>query len=330
MYQPVYKIPVFVWIAVGFAFMLMLACRQSTKHQAQSAVKKAPSFKVFPLDAGDGSPVADKMLNPVVMYPCPVYTQPDSASNKFTTLPILTSLQIKGRVERSYKDTVKTGNKPAYLSNASSIWYQVLIKGKQGYISEKNIAKFTFTDSVRKVTYLIGISTRTDTGGAVRAVLKYDLQRQQLLSKVDIPANNSGNFSVVTIKNTTLKNVSYLLRVDENMEYGGGGQTSQLIADGGAGLVAFPQTNIGYDDGDGLRQNVLYVPAKGDDGVLRFYIDGDIYNHWQWSAYYVKAWNAYGKPADEILMYTTQKGQSVLDKNNQPVILKNHQPSLKV
>jgi|GEM_PF-6692158 len=329
MCNPGFKIPVLVRTTVGFAFVLILACRQPVKHQSLSVVKKLPSFKVFPLDAGDGSPVADKMLNPVVMYPCPVYLQPDSVSNQLETLPVLSVLQIKGRVERSYKDTVKNGNKSAYLSNAASIWYQVLIGGRQGYISEKNIAKFTFADSIQKVIYLIGISARTDTGSAMRTVLKYNMQRRQLLSKVNFPANNSGNFSVAIVKNTALKNVSYLLRVDENMEYSGGGQTSQLVADGGDGLIAFPQTNIAYDDGDGLLQNVLYIPAKGNDGALRFYIDGDIRNHLGWSAYYVKAWDVYGIPANEILMYTSQKGQSVLDRNNQPVILKNYQPKFK-
>lgn len=330
MHQPHQKIPFLLFIAVGIILMGQYACRQPVKYQTKISPQKQPAFKVFPLDSGSKSPVADKMQNPVVIHNCPVYVLPDTSSQQIASLDILTPLNLKGRVERYYQDTAKTEGRSAYLTNGSRIWYQVEVGKKQGYVAEKYVAKSTFTDTAHHTTYLFGVSVPADTGGFVRSILKYDTQHLQLLSQVNAPANNTGNFKVVEMGKTVLKDVSHLFRIDEDMEYNGGSQATVLIADGDTGLVAFPQTNIGFDDGEGLRQNVLYAPAKGDDGVLKFYIDGDIHNHLQWGAFAVPAWSVYGIPASEILMYSIWRGQRDLNKNNEPIVEKGGKQKFRV
>jgi len=276
----------------------------------------------------------DFVINPMTMGPIALYGQPDTLSQVKEILPAFASFKrlgyitINGEVQ---KPGLRPGD-PPYTQLTSITWYRIRTDdGKEGYLHYvgDNIAKYTFTDTTRHVKYLVGpyLADKKDYDWKM-GFFKFDMATQKITGKVSCDLLGESTEKIEVMKQLPLSNVQFAINFSQHADFCGGGESYEIIVDTPMGLTKLPECYNSFEDGDYSTVNIdaVYLPVIGSNGQITLFGNGlamqpadTIGFKPDTLAYPANA----TMPINSVIVRTTELGEVYVDKDGDPINLKN-------
>jgi len=320
--------------------LLGTACKHEKKYmKAKRKPKPAPVITAEPsrkLDSASFSKDDDNdfVIDPMTMGPIALYGQPDTLTPVKEILPAfmpfkrLGYITINGEVQRP---GLRPGD-PPYTQMTSITWYRIRTDdGKEGYLHYvgENIAKYTFTDTARHVKYLAGpyLADKKNHDWKM-GFFKFDMAAQKITDKVSCEFLGEAQEKIEVMKQLSLSNVQFAINYSQHAEFCGGGESYEIIVDTPTGLTKLPGYLNTFDDGDYsiLNGDAVYFPIAGSNGRVTLYGNGLVVQHTDTTGFKPDtfAYDANATlPINNVIVRTTELGEVYVDKDGDPITLKN-------
>ena len=325
-------------------FIVMIVCGAACNHE-KGYVKTKRKPKPVPVITADPGLKLDStsfskdddndfVIDPMTMGPIELYTQPDTLTPVEEILPAFTPFKRLGYVTITgevKKPGLKPGD-PPYTQFTSITWYRIRTdNGKEGYLHYvgDNIAKYTFTDTVRQVKYLVGtyVADRKNHDWKM-GFFKFDMATQKITDKVSCDLLGESQEKIELMKKLPLSNVQLAINFSQHADFCGGGESYEIIVDTPTGLTKLPECYNSFDDGDYSVVNVdaVYIPVVGGNGQVTLYGNG-LMSLPADTAGFKPDTLAYpanaAVPINNVIVRTTELGEMCVDKDGDPITLKN-------
>jgi hypothetical protein len=137
---------------------------------------------------------------------------------------------------------------------------------------------------------------------------------------------NDAVLDVMLIKGHLLPGVKSMIKIVGHADMCGGGQTTVYLAEAGRKLVALPDAFQAYDDSGAIFNEWIFLPRQSAQG--QWTLKTDTLGEQGSGSLKILTDLPTKLSAEQLIAYTYIDGHLAIDKNNQPVILKNRRSKL--
>jgi hypothetical protein len=327
-------------IIIGM-IVLGTACKHEKKGyvKAKRKPKPAPVITTNPdrkLDSASFSKDDDNdfVIDPMTIGPIALYGQPDTLTPVKEILPAFTPFKRLGYITidcEVRKPGLRPGD-PPYTQFTSLTWYRILTDdGREGYLHYvgENIAKYTFTDTVHHVKYMVGTYLADKkTHDWKMGFFKFDMANQKITDKISCELLGESQEKIAAMKRLPLSNVQFAINFSQHADFCGGGELYEIIVDTPTGLTKLPECRNTFDDGDYSAFNVdaVYLPIADNNGHVALYSNDSVIQLTDTTRFKPDTF-AYPAnatvPINNVIVRTTELGEIYVDKDGDPITLKN-------
>jgi hypothetical protein len=325
-------------------FIGMIVLGTACKHEkgyvkAKRKPKPVPVITADPgrkLDSASFSKDDDNdfVIDPMTMGPIALYGQPDTLTRVKEILPAFTPFKrlgyitINGEVQ---KPGLRPGD-PPYTQFTSLTWYHIRTDdGPEGYLHYvgDNIAKYTFTDTARHVKYLVGtyLADKKNYDWKM-GFFKFDMTTQKITGKVSCDLLGESQEKIELMKQLPLSNVQFAINFSQHADFCGGGESYEIIVDTPTGITKLPECYNSFQDGDYsvVNGDAVYLPVAGSNGHITLYGNGLVIQPTDTTGFKpdTLAYPANATvPINNVIVRTTELGEVYVNKDGDPITLKN-------
>lgn len=324
--------------SIGLLLSIVIFSFLSCKHTPQKKIK--PSVKLkngkeitktkeeYLKDLSedfDNEPVVD----PMTIQDCNLYYESDTLSAVKNIIPAFTSFErLNYEVQDFQKQLPNNDADSTFYTQYSQVtWYKIRTStGEEGYIRDMSkIARFTFSDTLSNLKYVISNYANKE-GNYMFKFSKYNWANHEILSSVETHYLPEAIQTARVIKSLTLKNAKIVIHLSQHADFCGGGMTNTLVMDTPKGLIMLPENSNSFDDSsyDSVDESVYY-PTRDEKSGRIYLCEYDAYSTG------ISKYNTITYPSNaiipinELIVQRIESTAPVLDKNEEPVTLKNGQ-----
>jgi hypothetical protein len=258
---------------------------------------------------------------------CKLLARPDSTATALKPLSAFVPLTYLKSIRLQQVDTLAHyGSANDSITEYMPSFYEVRLGTQKGYVAAADVAQYSITDKAGNALYLLGTDYRAADYKHSFIIKKVDLKSRQLVATAYRSLINDAVLDVMLIKGHLLPEVKSMIKIVGHADMCGGGQTTVYLAEAGRKLVALPDAFQAYDDSGAIFNEWIFLPRQSAQG--QWTLKTDTLGEQGSGSLKILTDLPTKLSVEQLIAYTCIEGQLAMDKNNQPIILKNRRSKL--